>query len=270
MIPIGDSPRSRNTPWINYALILANIAVFIYMVLLSNTVPARTQALRDFRNQTSGQCYGFQTAPTDADAFVCKWAFQPKEFFDNLRSRSDVAAPDRPVILLSIIVSLFMHAGWLHIAGNMLFLWVFGDNVEDRLGHIGYLLFYVLAGAAATLVQGFIDSTSVIPVLGASGAIAGVLGAYIVYYPRATVTVVIPFFILIFIPIPIPAFFMIGLWFLQNLISGVATISNAGAPDTGVAFFAHVGGFVFGVLTVWLFLRGAGRRAPPRYVRGQR
>lgn len=267
MIPIGDSPRSRRTPWVNYALILANIGVFIYMFSLSNVVPGRTQALRDFRDQTNGECYGFQTSPTDADQFVCKWAFQPQEFFDTLRDQSDVAQPDRRVILFSILTSLFMHAGWLHIAGNMLFLWVFGDNVEDRLGHVGYLLFYLLAGVAATLVQGFIDPTSVVPVLGASGAIAGVLGAYIVYFPRATVTVVIPFFILIFIPIPIPAFFMIGLWFVQNLISGVATINNAATPDTGVAFFAHVGGFVFGVVTVWLFLRGAGRRAPPRYVR---
>jgi membrane associated rhomboid family serine protease len=266
MIPIHDSPRSRTRPWINYAIILLNFAVFIRMLTLPNGLPlSRAQQQSDFREQTNGVCYGFQTAPTASDRFVCKWAFQPKEFFDNAASKSDVPHPDRLVILFTLVSALFMHAGWLHILGNMLFLWVFGDNVEDRLGHIGYLLFYLAAGVVATLVQGLIDVNNVVPVLGASGAIAGVLGAYIVYYPRATVNVIIPFFILIFIPIPIPAFIMIGLWFLQNLFAGVASINSAASPDTGGAFFAHVGGFVFGMLTVWLFLRNAGRRDPPRY-----
>jgi membrane associated rhomboid family serine protease len=266
MIPIHDSPRSRTRPWVNYGIILVNIGVFVYMLSLSRSLaPTFGQQQRDFRDQTNGVCYGYQAAPTPSDQFVCKFAFQPKEFFDNAASKSDVARPDRPIILLTLITALFLHAGWLHIAGNMLFLWVFGDNVEDRLGHAGYLLFYVLAGIAATLVQGFIDVNSVVPVLGASGAIAGVLGAYIVYYPRARVSVIIPFFILIFIPIPIPAFIMIGLWFLQNLFAGVASVNDAANPDTGVAFFAHVGGFIFGMLTVWLFLRNAGRRDPPLY-----
>lgn len=270
MIPIHDSPRSRTRPWVNYAIILLNFAVFIYMLTLSTALaPTRGEQQSDFRAQTNGVCYGYRTAPTPSDEFVCKWAFQPKEFFDNAVSKSDVAAPDRPVILFTIISALFLHAGWLHILGNMLFLWVFGDNVEDRLGHAGYLVFYLLAGIVATLVQGFIDVNNVVPVLGASGAIAGVLGAYIVYYPRATVSVIIPFFILIFIPIPIPAFIMIGLWFLQNLFAGVASVNSAVDPNTGVAFFAHIGGFVFGMLTVWLFLRNAGRRKPPRYVSRQ-
>jgi membrane associated rhomboid family serine protease len=265
VIPVRDSVRSTGTPWVNYGLILLNVAVFLYMLSLSTDVaPGRAVANRDFLDQTNGACYGFQTLPTPSDAFVCKWAFQPKEFYDNLAGKSDVAAPDRPVILISIITAMFLHAGWLHIIGNMLFLWVFGDNVEGRMGHAGYLLFYLLCGVVATLVQGFIDTTSLVPVLGASGAIAGILGAYIVYFPRATVRVVIPFFIFILIPIPVPAWLMIGLWFLQNLLQGVASINNVATPDAGVAFFAHIGGFVFGLLTVLVFLRGAGRRTTRR------
>lgn len=260
MIPIGDSPRRRSTPWVTYAIILINVGVFIYMLTLSTSVPSSTAiANRDFRNQTAGHCYGFQTPPTQSDRFVCKYSFQPKEWFDNAQGRSDVPAPDRPVIFFSIIAALFLHAGWLHIAGNMLFLWVFGDNVEDRMGHAAYVLFYLAAGVVASLVQGAIDTTSVVPVIGASGAIAGVLGAYLVYFPRATISVVIPFFILIFIPLPIPAWLMIGLWFVQNLFAGVASINQAASPDAGVAFFAHVGGFVFGMAIVGLFLRGRPR-----------
>lgn len=265
MIPVRDSVRTRGTPWVNYTLIALNIAVFLYMWQLSTDIaPGRATANSNFINQTNGVCYGFQTLPTPSDAFVCKWAFQPKEFFDNLGGHSDVPRPDRPVILLSILTGLFLHAGWLHIIGNMLFLWVFGDNVEGRMGHAGYLLFYLLCGIVATLAQGLIDTTSVVPVLGASGAIAGILGAYLVYFPRATVRVVIPFFILILIPIPVPAWLMIGLWFLQNVLQGVAGINNVASPDAGVAFFAHIGGFLFGMLTVLVFLRGAGRRTTRR------
>ncbi|MCZ2109681.1 MAG: rhomboid family intramembrane serine protease [Dehalococcoidia bacterium] len=261
MIPVGDSSRRRTTPWVNYAIILVNIGVFIYMLTLSTALPPSAAiASRDFRKQTAGPCYGFETAPTQSDRFVCKYAFQPKEWFDNLRGHSDVSAPDRPVIFFSILAALFLHAGWLHIGGNMLFLWVFGDNVEDRMGHAGYLLFYLVAGIAASLVQGAIDTTSVVPVLGASGAIAGVLGAYLIYFPRATISVVIPFFILVFIPLPIPAWLVIGLWFVQNLFAGVASINQAASPDTSVAFFAHVGGFIFGMLAVILFARGRPRR----------
>ena len=262
MIPIHDSARRRATPWVNYGLILLNIAVFAYMLTLSTAQPptARQRAAA-FEAQTHSVCYGFETAPTASDAFICRWAFQPKEFFDNLRGHSDVPAPDRPLILFTIITSLFLHGGWLHIAGNMLFLWVFGDNVEDRLGHAGYLLFYLAAGIVATLVQGLIGAGSVVPVLGASGAIAGVLGAYIVFFPRTTVFVVIPFFFLIFIPLPIPAFIMIGIWFIQNFLSGVASINGAAQVDQGVAFFAHIGGFVFGML---LALALPARRGRPR------
>ncbi len=267
MIPVGDSPRSGRVPWVNYGVILANLALFIFMLGLSTGIaPANRQALRDFQEQTNGVCYGFETRPSEAERFVCTWAFQPKEFFDTVSGESSLTGEARWQAILSIVVSMFMHGGWLHIIGNMLFLWVFGDNVEDRMGHAGYLLFYLASGVMASLIQGVMEPGSVVPVLGASGAVAGVLGAYIVWYPNATVNVVIPFFILIFIPIPIPAFIMIGLWFLQNLLSGYATITEAAGASQGVAWFAHIGGFLFGALLVALFLRDHGRRrAPPAW-----
>lgn len=261
MIPVGDSPKSRSTPWVNYLIILVNIGAFIWMLSLdASAPPSRSVAASEFRAQTNGECYGLETIPSDVDRFICSYSLQPKEFIDNLQGESDVPNPDRGLILLSIITSIFLHGGWLHIIGNMLFLWVFGDNVEDRLGHFGYLLFYLLAGIVASLVQISVDPDSLTPVIGASGAVAGILGAYIVYFTHATVRVVIPFFVLIFIPIPVPAWIMIGVWFLQNLVAGYGTIGDVANPDAGVAWFAHIGGFLFGALMTALFLRNMGKR----------
>lgn len=249
MIPIGDSNRRRTTPWVNYGIIFLNIVVFLYMATLSATPPAtQREESRQLVQQTETVCYGYPTYPTDADRFICKYGFQPKEFFDTVRGDSPVRGTNRTIALVSIITALFLHGGWLHIIGNMLFLWVFGDNIEDRLGHLRYLVFYVAAGMLACLVQGALDPGSAVPVIGASGAVAGVLGAYLLWFPKATIRVVIPFFILIFIPIPVPAWVMIGLWFVQNLLSGYATIADAAAPDAGVAWFAHIGGFLFGLV----------------------
>lgn len=257
MIPISDSNRRRTTPWVTYGIILANVAVFLYMLTLDATPPAtQREESRQLVQQTQTVCYGYATYPTDADRFICKYAFQPKEFFDNVSGNSAFAGSDRMLAIISIVTALFLHGGWLHIIGNMLFLWVFGDNVEDRLGHLTYLAFYLVAGALACLVQGVLSPDSVVPVIGASGAVAGVLGAYLLWFPKATVRVVIPFFILIFIPIPVPAWTMIGLWFVQNLLAGYATIADAAAPDAGVAWFAHIGGFLFGMLIAAM----AGRR----------
>jgi membrane associated rhomboid family serine protease len=257
VIPVGDRNRTRRFAWVNYAIILANVAVFLYMLSLNSTPPAsRREENKEFVEQTQTICYGYRTYATDADRFVCRWAFQPREFFDSLSGDTPLQGEDKLDSLLALFTSMFLHGGWLHIIGNMLFLWVFGDNVEDRLGHALYFGFYLLAGVVAAFVQSFIDPNSVVPVLGASGAIAGVLGAYLVWFPRATVKVVIPFFILIFIPFGVPAWVMIGLWFVQNLFSGYATIADAATPNAGVAWFAHIGGFVFGMVVAWL----AGRR----------
>jgi len=253
---------------VNYALILLNIAVFAYMLTLSQAIPAGVrEAVSEAAALRQGACYGFDAAPTDVDRFLCEWSFQPREFFDNLQGDARVGPGRDWAVLATIITSVFIHAGWLHVIGNMIFLWVFGDNVEDRFGHAGYLGFFLLSGMLASLAQASIDASSLVPIVGASGAVAGVLGAYLVWFPRATVNVVIPFFVLIFIPLPVPAIVMIGLWFLQNLLAGYATVGSANDPAGGVAFFAHIGGFLFGFLSVLLFFRSLRppRQAPPSY-----
>ncbi len=270
MIPIGDSPIPRRTPWVMYIIVLVNIGVFAWTLMLSPEVPAsRFQAAADFREQTLRYCYGLETTPTERERFYCQWGLQPQEFVDNATGELKYPVASRTDIWLSLFTSMFMHAGWLHIAGNMLFLWVFGDNVEDRLGHIGFLLFYLASGVVAAFTQIAVDPDSTVPVVGASGAVAGVLGAYIVFFPRATVSVVFPVFILIFLPLPVPAIVMIGLWFLQNLFAGILSITNEAAVGGGVAFFAHIGGFLFGMLLVLFFLRNVGRppRPAPRWAR---
>jgi len=151
----------------------------------------------------------------------------------------------------TILTAMFLHGGWLHLLGNMLYLWIFGDNVEDRLGHGRYLFLYLAGGVAAAFAQVAIAPDSRIPMLGASGAIAAVLGAYIVLYPRASVYTWVPIFFGI---IPIPAMVWLGLWFVLQLLSGV--VSLGAASSGGVAFFAHVGGFIAGVVLVKLLDRG--------------
>jgi membrane associated rhomboid family serine protease len=144
-----------------------------------------------------------------------------------------------------VLSSMFLHGGWLHFLGNMLYLWIFGDNVEDRLGHGLYLLFYVLCGALAALAQVFVHPYSPVPMVGASGAIAGVMGAYFVLYPHSRVLAVV--FIVLFLDvIEIPAIFFLGVWFLMQLFSGVGSVVDA--AEGGVAFMAHVGGFAAGVI----------------------
>ena len=265
MIPIADSPSRRTRPWVNYTLIALNLVAFIWLLTLSTAFTGTFRsAQRDALDQAAGACYTLLTPPTELNEAYCNLGFQPREFFDVV-SGDDllVASPNRLLIVFSILTALFIHGGWLHIAGNMIFLWVFGDNVEDRLGHLTYLLFYLAAGVVAALVQGAVEPTSVIPIVGASGSVAGVLGAYLLFYPKATVYVVIPFFLLIFIPIPLPAVVMIGFWFLQNLLAGVASLGDAANPDTGVAWFAHLGGFAFGLLIALAF-RNRRRPVPAR------
>jgi membrane associated rhomboid family serine protease len=266
MIPIGDSPRARRTPYVTRAFILANVIVFVLTLMQSTAVPMpRAAAQREFNAQTTGVCGGFETRPTELDRFYCRWGFQPGEWFDVAKGESDIPpAPSRGVVLVSILTSVFVHGGWLHIIGNMIFLWVFGDNVEDRLGHAGFALFYLVGGVVASLAQASIDPDSLVPTVGASGAVAAVLGAYLIWYPRARVTTLIPIAVIL-VPIPIPAIVMIGFWFAQNLLSGLATLSpDVGTPEGGIAFFAHVGGFLFGAVMVLLFFRRTGARKGAR------
>jgi membrane associated rhomboid family serine protease len=159
--------------------------------------------------------------------------------------------------LLTPVTAMFLHAGWMHMLGNMLYLYIFGDNVEDTLGHGAYLLFYILCGAASFAVQVFFQPASGVPNLGASGAIAGVLGAYFVLFPRARVVTLLPLFV-IFTVVEIPAVVFLGLWFLIQFLSGAASLGRSSAAG-GVAWWAHIGGFVAGVLLL-IMLGGMGRR----------
>jgi len=158
----------------------------------------------------------------------------------------------------AIFTSQFLHAGWMHVISNMLYLWIFGDNVEDRLGHVPFLIFYLGAGAAAALLQTLFNPFSSVPMVGASGAIAGVMGAYFVLYPQSRVLTLIFLFIFVDI-VEIPAIFFLGIWFLMQLLSGVGSLGDSNAAGGGVAFWAHIGGFVAGLL-IGLVLRGRGPR----------
>jgi membrane associated rhomboid family serine protease len=152
-------------------------------------------------------------------------------------------------VLLPFLTSMFLHGGWLHLIGNMWYLWIFGDNVEDRLGHFTYLIFYLLCGLGAGIAQTVLNYDSVIPSLGASGAIAGVLGAYVISYPTARVLTLLPIFI--FWPIvEIPAVFFLGFWFIMQFFAGAASLTATAASAGGVAWWAHVGGFIIGMILV--------------------
>ncbi len=172
------------------------------------------------------------------DAFIETWAFVPSRFLAN-------PAGD----FLTIFTSMFMHGGWLHIGGNMLYLWIFGDNVEDRFGHLRYLVFYLLCGIAATFAQLAFSLGSSIPNLGASGAIAGVLGAYLLLFPQRRVTVLLGYGVS-----QMPALIVIGLWFVLQLFSGIGSIASS-ADTGGIAYMAHIGGFIAGVVLAFI-LRG--------------
>ena len=237
MIPIGDSLRSRVFPWVNYGLILANFAVFFY-----------------------------ELRTADLNAWIAQWGAVPCLIAGaigggpatcSIQGRLAQFGTDYGQ-LLHLFTSMFIHAGWLHILGNMIFLWVFGDNVEDAMGHLGYLLFYLLCGLGAGLGQVFADPSAAIPSVGASGAIAGVLGAYLVLYPRASVRTVIPIIIIPWI-VRIPAVVLMLFWFaMQLLSSNLFSASTAVGGSGGVAYMAHIAGFILGVVLVFVF-RGRAR-----------
>ncbi|MEM9754945.1 MAG: rhomboid family intramembrane serine protease [Pseudomonadota bacterium] len=213
MFPIRDHNASMRVPFVTWALIAANVVIFLlYFPQLS----ARPAALFEFYDT---------------------WALRPM----------DVSNGED---LHTLVTSMFLHGGWLHLAGNMLFLWIFGDNIEDLLGHVGYLLFYLASGVAAAAGQWIADPNSTIPVVGASGAIAGVMGAYLLMFPRARVDILV--FLLFFIRVfTIPAWVVLGLWFALQIVSAFATDPNMG----GVAYWAHAIGFIAGFLLIiplWL------------------
>jgi membrane associated rhomboid family serine protease len=232
VIPIKDDNPTRRVPIVTVAFIAINIAVFAYQATLE---------------------------PGALEAFWMRWAFIPARF---------LADPFSPAQLATIFSAMFMHAGWVHIGGNMLYLWIFGNNIEDRCGHLGFAAFYLVSGVVATLVQMLVVPTSAVPNLGASGAVAGVLGGYILLFPGAAVTTIIPIFIFIEIA-RVPAYFVIGFWFVLQLGNGLASLGPELATSGGVAWFAHIGGFLTGlVLAVPAAIAARSRRrGRPRVMR---
>jgi len=228
MLPISDDPGPRRRfPIVNYALIAINIAVFVYEVTQPN------------------QC--FEVAYSTIPAGIVHGHPYP---ISQIISGCPYGQPSP--VYITLLTSMFLHANLLHIAGNMLYLFIFGDNVEDRLGHIPYLIFYLFCGLVASVAQIVVSPDSTIPNLGASGAIAGVLGAYLIFYPGSQVRTII-FLGFFFTLARLPALLVIGLWFVLQFFSGLATLST-NPQAGGVAYFAHIGGFVAGLL-IALILR---------------
>jgi membrane associated rhomboid family serine protease len=211
MIPLKDRNPSYSIPYVNYLIIGMNVVVFFYELSLGPQL----------------------------DRFFMTYGLIPDRFFYLSHHHELLLGRFIP-----FFTSMFIHGGWLHIIGNMWFLFIFGDNVEDKLGHSKYLIFYILSGLAAATLQVYIDPGSSVPTIGASGAISGVLGSYIILFPRAKILTLIPIFFFFDI-IELPAFLFIGIWFLMQFFSGIEAL---GIDTTGgVAWWAHVGGFIFGL-----------------------
>jgi hypothetical protein len=231
MIPLKDDTPRFSTPLINSFLIIANVVVFLFEEALGP-------------RQQAGFIQSFGLIPVRLATSLNLMVVQ------QVHSHVHVVSP--ALALLPVLTSMFLHGGWWHLIMNMWFLWIFGRNVEDTLGHFPYLVFYLTCGFAAALVQTFSDLSSAIPTVGASGAIAGVMGAYFILYPRARVLMLVPFLFIFFLWLP--AWVVLGYWFVLQFLSGVGTaLVTAERGAGGVAFWAHVGGFVAGVLLVRLF-----------------
>ncbi len=219
MIPLKDKNPSQKPPVVNILLIILNAAVFLYQVSLGPSV----------------------------EQFLYKFGVVPADVMASFSDPSTYVAGALP-----FFTSMFLHGGWLHLAGNMLYLWIFGDNVEDKLGHGRYFIFYLLCGLAAAGVHVGIDPHSQIPTVGASGAISGVLGAYLLMFPKARVVTVIPLFIFLQIA-ELPAIVVLGFWFVIQIFNGFVSLGFETGGMGGVAWWAHVGGFAAGLILVLPF-----------------
>jgi membrane associated rhomboid family serine protease len=237
VFPLKDNIRTERFPFVTVTLIALNVIVYFFV-------------------QKGGLTFG----DPSSQHYVCNlydYAAIPRELTHDVNvSPAEVQAACGPPAdvspYLTVFTAMFMHGGLLHLGGNMLFLWIFGNNVEDAMGGVKYVVFYLLGGVAAVVLQVVIDPDSVVPTLGASGAIAAVLGGYILLYPRARVLTMI-FIIFFFTLIEIPAVFVLGFWFVQQILFGYFDLTNPTGGGGGVAYFAHIGGFAFGLLTIRLW-----------------
>ena len=230
MFPLKDDNPSDSAPVVTVALIVLNALFFVYQISLE-----------------AGGADGARAG----QAFIEEFGLVPCRL-----TGACPVGPDLPAPVLTIFTSMFMHGGLFHIGGNMLYLWIFGNNVEDTLGHGRYLLFYLLSGVAAALAQTAIGPSSLVPMVGASGAVSGVLGAYLVLCPRAHVTtlLILGFF---FRLVQIPAMVVLGFWIVLQVLNGLGSFGSSG----GVAFFAHIGGFLAGMGLLYVLKSRAGSRA---------
>jgi membrane associated rhomboid family serine protease len=240
MIPLGDDNSDRERwPVVTALLIALNVVVFLYQTSLN----ARSD--------------------TALVEFVNRWGVIPREYLLGQDLPPTIGLP----YFTTLVTSMFLHGGWGHLLGNMLYLWIFGDNVEDHFGRIPFILFYLACGIAAAVAQILVDPASTMPTLGASGAISGVLGAYIVMFPRKWVRVLLFFFV-----IDVPAIIVIGLWAVTQFANGFGTLGARTTETGGVAYMAHIGGFALGVLAaaIWRAMAGPPQRRLPAMRRMRR
>ena len=226
MIPLRDDNPSKTIPIVNVTLILINLSVFVYQNYF---------------------------VPGGAGPLLTRLGFIPYELTHAVDSSPKNLAP----VSMTMITSMFMHAGWIHFLGNMLYLWIFGDNVEDILGHSKYLSFYLLCGVSASLTHALLNLSSQVPTVGASGAVAGVLGAYMFLFPAARVKTLFIVFVFIRV-ISLPAIILLGYWILIQVLSGITEFGSG--TGGGVAWFAHIGGFVTGLVLIILMRKGTKKR----------
>ena len=283
MLPLKDNNPTSRFPIVTVGLIVACVAVFFWQLNFP-TNQRLSEAGFGHVDQSSLE-YGAIpyriTHPSTGDCDIgAVGEFAPGQFqagvvcpgtkdYDEAvaRSRANPSADLGPFQIdqkpwwETLFTSMFMHGGWLHIIGNMLFLWVFGNNIEERMGRAGFLLFYVLAGLIAVYTQALLDPSSTAPTIGASGAIAGVLGAYALLFPRARVLTLV--FIIFFVTlVEIPALILLALWFILQFVPALGQVAVGSGGDQGVAYFAHVGGFVFGLAVAGAMLSVMRRRRP--------
>jgi membrane associated rhomboid family serine protease len=238
MIPLKDDAPRIGTPFITYTLVLVNVLVFLWSLNWQFMPPEPRPEILTLLG----------VVPARLSVVLFNHGYVPW----NLRDALALSYVPPLLAILPYVTSMFLHGGWLHLIFNMWALWIFGDNVEDYLGHTLYLLLYFICGIAAALLHTLFNIASAVPSVGASGAIAGVMGAFFVLYPRARVLTLVPFFFIFFMWLP--AWIVLGFWFVVQFLSGAATsIASRGSNSSGIAFWAHVGGFIAGVFLIKLF-----------------
>jgi membrane associated rhomboid family serine protease len=248
VFPLKDNIPTDRFPVVTVALIVANVIVYFFLQKHVGTGLSGLNNVSDTNTVRWGAIPYEITHPGKE----CELVSQAGQVACEGQSGVSGSAGAQPATILTAFSAMFMHGGLLHLGGNMLFLWIFGNNVEDSMGPVRYVVFYLLGGIAALAGQVLVDPSSTVPTLGASGAIAAVLGGYILLYPRARVLTVI-FVIIFFTLVEIPAVFVLGFWFVTQILYGAADLSDPTGGGGGVAYFAHIGGFVFGLATIRAF-----------------